>query len=204
MLDSPQAVTALKTFAGWKRYVDPNTKDDAFAKRKVALSWVGHRVYPDYSKALGQDLVLLPLPNFGNGVKSGHGSWAWGISAGSKNTKAAGAFLDYLLADGPVTAMTKANGAVPGTLSALAKSNLYKPGGPLALYATSSPSRAGRRRHLLRRRHPAGHSRIPGAVPPVRPGPERRVQGRRPKTELTKAAKAIDTDFADNDGYTQP
>jgi multiple sugar transport system substrate-binding protein len=205
VLDSPQAVTALSTFASWKRYIDPNTKDDAFTKRKVALSWVGHWVYPDYSKALGKDLVLLPLPDFGNGVKSGHGSWAWGVSAGSKNTKGAGAFLDYLLSDVPVATMTEANGAVPGTLSALAKSKDYQPGGPLALYAEQLAK-------------PCGDVADAGCVVVTRPvtagypvlsrqfaiALNAVFKGGDPKTELAKAAKAIDTDFADNNGYREP
>lgn len=205
-LDGPQAVGAMTTFAGWKRYVDANTKDDAFVKGKVALSWVGHWVYPDYSKALGKDLVLLPLPDFGNGVKSGHGSWAWGISTGSKNAKAAGKFLDHLLGDEPVTAMTTANGAVPGTVSALSKSDAYKPGGPLALYAEQLNKPCGGDTAdatcvVVTRPVTAGYPIVSRqfalALNAI-------YKGRDPKSELQKAAKAIDTDFSDNGGYRQP
>ena len=45
-------------------YVDPNIDDAAFTKKRVALSWVGHWVYQDYVLAAGDDLVVLPLPNF--------------------------------------------------------------------------------------------------------------------------------------------
>ncbi|KAB2350093.1 type 2 periplasmic-binding domain-containing protein [Actinomadura rudentiformis] len=201
-LDSPQAVGAMKTFASWKRYVDANTKDDAFTKGKVALSWVGHWTYPDYDKALSKDLVLLPLPDFGNGVKSGHGSWAWGISATSKNAKAAGAFLDHLLGDGPVTQMTTANGAIPGTRTALAASKLYKPGGPLALYSAQLDKPCGdnadRSCAVVTRPLTAGYpvvsKQFAAALNEI-------YKGADPQAQLTKAAKAIDTDFADNDGY---
>ena len=88
---------------------------------------------PGLHKALGSDLVVLPLPDFGNGPKTGQGSWTWGIGADTKNGKAAGAFLDYLLDDTNVSAMTTANGAPPATKTALAKSPLYKTGGPLQL-----------------------------------------------------------------------
>ena len=36
--------------------------------------------YNDYAKALGDDLVVIPLPDWGNGTKSGQGSSMWGIS----------------------------------------------------------------------------------------------------------------------------
>ncbi|MER7482399.1 sugar ABC transporter substrate-binding protein [Streptomyces sp. NPDC126510] len=205
-LDSPKVVSAMKTFQSWKTYVDPNTDGNAFARGKVALSWVGHWNYPAYSKALGDDLAVLPLPDFGNGPKTGQGSWAWGIGAKSKNGKAAGAFLDYLLNDTNVGAMTKANGAVPATKSALAKSELYKKGGPLQLFAdqlakpcgdseiTSScvavtrPVTAG---------YPTVTAKFSTALNSVYGGAD-------PEEALRKAARAIDRDFTDNAGYEIP
>ncbi|MFE1251567.1 ABC transporter substrate-binding protein [Streptomyces sp. NPDC058766] len=205
-LDSPKTVAAMKTFQSWKTYVDPNTDGNAFAQRKVALSWVGHWMYPAYSEALGDDLVVLPLPDFGNGPKTGQGSWAWGIGAGSENGKAAGTFLDYLLNDANVGAMTKANGAVPATRTALAKSELYKEGGPLQLFADQ----------LAR---PCGDSGINAScvavTRPVTAGyPTVTAQfntalnsiygGADPQEALRKAARAIDRDFTDNAGYEIP
>ncbi|MFG2807984.1 ABC transporter substrate-binding protein [Streptomyces massasporeus] len=205
-LDSPKTVSAMKTFQSWKPYVDPNTDGNAFAKGKVALSWVGHWNYPAYSEALGGDLAVLPLPDFGNGPKTGQGSWAWGIGADSKNGKAAGTFLDYLLNDTNVGAMTKANGAVPATKSALAKSELYKKGGPLQLFAdqlakpcgdsdiTSScvavtrPVTAG---------YPTVTAKFNTALNSIYGGAD-------PGEALRKAARAIDRDFTDNAGYEIP
>ncbi|KOV99276.1 extracellular [Streptomyces sp. NRRL B-1140] len=205
-LDSPKVVSAMKTFQSWKPYVDPNTDGNAFAKGKVALSWVGHWNYPAYSEALGDDLAVLPLPDFGNGPKTGQGSWAWGIGAKSKNGKAAGTFLDYLLNDTNVGAMTKANGAVPATKSALAKSELYKKGGPLQLFAdqlakpcgdsdiTSSciavtrPVTAG---------YPTVTAKFNTALNSIYGGAD-------PQEALRKAARAIDRDFTDNAGYEIP
>ncbi|MEU0217181.1 sugar ABC transporter substrate-binding protein [Streptomyces sp. NPDC006265] len=205
-LDSPKVVSAMKTFQSWKPYVDPNTDGNAFAKGKVALSWVGHWNYPAYSKALGDDLAVLPLPDFGNGPKTGQGSWAWGIGADSKNGKAAGTFLDYLLNDTNVGAMTKANGAVPATKTALAKSDLYKKGGPLQLFADQLAA-------------PCGDSDITSScvavTRPVTAGyPTVTAKfntalnsiygGAAPEEALRKAARAIDRDFTDNAGYEIP
>ena len=84
-LNSEPVVAAFTKVAGWKQYTDANADDKAFTAGRVGLSWVGHWVYNDYKKALGDDLVVIPLPNFGTGAKTGQGSLAWGISKGSKN-----------------------------------------------------------------------------------------------------------------------
>ncbi|MFJ8492602.1 ABC transporter substrate-binding protein [Streptomyces sp. NPDC094038] len=202
-LDTTAVASALKTFQSWKKYTDPNTDGNAFAKGRVALSWVGHWMYPTYSKALGDDLVVLPLPDFGNGPKSGQGSWEWGIGADTKNGKAAGAFLDSLLDDTNVTAMTTANGAPPGTRSALARSSLYKQGGPLQLFADQLAKPCGdtaidKSCVAVTRPITAGYPTVTAefsqALADIYGGAD-------PKTALAKAARAIDQDFSDNDGY---
>ncbi|MGP3986221.1 ABC transporter substrate-binding protein [Streptomyces sp. 3N207] len=205
-LDTPAVVDAMKTFQSWKTYVDANTDSKAFAKGRVALSWVGHWMYPDYSKALGDDLVVLPLPDFGNGPKTGQGSWAWGIGADTKNAKASGAFLDYLMGDTSVTAMTKANGAVPATRTALAKSPLYKTGGPLQLFADQLAKPCGDTRitksciavtRPVTAGYPVITSKFSGALNSIYGGAD-------PKSALAKAARSIDRDFSDNAGYKIP
>ncbi|KOT92158.1 extracellular [Streptomyces sp. NRRL F-5755] len=205
-LDTPAVVSAMKTFQSWKTYVDPNTDGNAFAKGHVALSWVGHWMYPAYSEALGDDLVVLPLPDFGNGPKTGQGSWAWGIGAGTKNAKAAGTFLNTLLDDTNVTAMTTANGAVPATKTALAKSPLYKQGGPLQLFADQLSKPCGdiditKSCVAVTRPVTAGYpvitSKFSEALNSIYGGAD-------PKSALKKAARAIDQDFSDNADYQIP
>ncbi|MEU9288395.1 sugar ABC transporter substrate-binding protein [Streptomyces sp. NPDC048275] len=205
-LDTPAVVSAMKTFQSWKTYVDPNTDGNAFAKGRVALSWVGHWMYPTYSEALGDDLVVLPLPDFGNGPKTGQGSWAWGIGADTKNAKAAGAFMDYLLDDTNVTAMTTANGAVPATETALAKSPLYKQGGPLQLFADQLAQPCGdsdiaKSCVAVTRPVTAGYPVITSKFSEALSGI---YGGADPKSALEKAARAIDQDFSDNAGYEIP
>jgi multiple sugar transport system substrate-binding protein len=205
VLDSDSSAAALTEFQSWKPFVDPNADGNAFSAGRVALGWGGHWLYPTYSKALGADLLALPLPNMGGGAKTGAGSWTWGIGSGTKNGKAAGAFIDFLLNDKNVTAMTTANGAPPATKSAFAANKTYQSGGGLALWgeqlqhacpasditatcvAVYRPVTAG---------YPTITAKFGGALSAIFGGSE-------VKKELSAAAKAIDQNFADNDNFKE-
>lgn len=137
VLDGPQSVEAMKHFQswvqkGWTRVVSDRHND--FATGKAALSWRGHWGYPTYYKALGKDLVLMPLPDFGKGVKTGMGSTAWGISSTCQESEGAWAFLAYLLSPKEIVRMTNVNAAMPARRSALAQSPLYGAQGPLRFF----------------------------------------------------------------------
>nr|WP_152514266.1 sugar ABC transporter substrate-binding protein [Nocardiopsis valliformis] len=203
-LNGPAVVEALSLVQEWAAYTDANTDDNAFVSGDVALSLVGHWEYPNYSEALGRGLVVLPLPDFGNGVKTGQGSWAWGVSGTSENGSAAGSFIDFLMADEQVAALTAANGAPPGTKSAVEASDLYGPGGDLELFATQLARTCG-----------AGPVdtdcvSVPRPVTAGYPVITRQFadafttiwDGGDVARALDHAVTAIDTDFADNDSFT--
>ncbi|MFC5382020.1 ABC transporter substrate-binding protein [Aquipuribacter nitratireducens] len=204
VLDSPVAVAAMRTLGDWSDFVDPDPADTAFVDGDVALSWVGHWEYGRYRQALGDDLVLLPLPDLGRGSHSSHGSWAWGVSSASPHQQEAARFLGHLLSDASVTAMSEANGAVPGTWSALAADPRFAAGGPLALYAE----------HLS---HACGPDQQPGCLVATRPSTpgypattyafaaavDAVLSGSDPATALDEAARAIDADVARNAGYVR-
>jgi len=202
-LNAPEVVAAVQKFASWRDLVDPNADDKAFVDGRVALSWVGHWLYNPYAEAMKDDLVVLPLPDFGTGPKTGQGSWAWGIGATTQNGAAAGAFLDYLLNDTNVAAMTTANGAPPGTTSVTAASTLYKPDGALALFAEQLAATCGTGAPTKE------CVAVPRPITPAYPVISQKFSeaffnaynGGDAKAELDKAAAAIDQDYADNGGY---
>ena len=137
MLNGPAAVDAMRRLQAWIQngYVDLNVDNVAFVSGRVAFSWSGHWEYRRYSEEFADDLVVMPLPDFGTGSKTARGSWSWGITASSPHPEAAARFLQYLLEPEQVLEMVEANGAVPATRTALRRSRLYGPGKPLRSFA---------------------------------------------------------------------
>lgn len=194
LLDGDAAVAALGRIQTWitDGLVDANADDQAFVGGRVLFSWSGHWDYPRYREALGEDLALVPLPDFGTGSRTGMGSWAWAITANCTQPELAARFLEFLLRDEEILRMSDANGAVPATRSAAAASRLYGPDGELALFV-----------HQLER------SAVPRPVTPAYPAITDAFQqamaqlrtGGDPAGALSAAARAIEQDIADHDGY---
>jgi len=195
VLNGPASVAAMKQIQAWLQggYVDPNVDDGAFVTHRVAISWVGHWEYRRYAKALGDDLVLLPLPDFGKGTRTGQGSWAWGISADGRRAEVAARLLRFLLQTDEVLAMANANGAVPARRSAIKQSELYRPGGPLHLFVQQ-----------LSEGYAVPRPRTP-AYPVITTAFQRAFfdirSGADVQATLDRAVASIDQDIADNKGY---
>ncbi len=197
VLNGPAAVAAMTHIQDWIKhgYVDPNVDDDAFTAGRVALSWAGHWEYRRYAAAAGDDLVLLPLPDFGKGSRTGQGSWNWGITRGAHDPQAAATFIRFLLRPDEILRMTDANGAVPATRTAIARSRLYGPGRPLRLfaeqllhgYAVPRPRTPA---------YPVITSAFQQAFADIRNGAD-------VKKALDQAVAVIDQDIGDNKGYAR-
>jgi multiple sugar transport system substrate-binding protein len=197
VLNGPAAVAAMSRIQKWftRGYVDPNIDDAAFTEQRVALSWAGHWEYARYREALGEDLALVPLPDFGRGSHTGQGSWAWAITDRCDHPQAAARFLAFLLRPDEVLAMSRANGAVPATQSAIARSPLYGPGGPLRLFVTQLQTTAVPRPRTPA--YPVISAAFAQAFDDVR-------NGVAPQQALDRAALRIDQEIADNRGYPPP
>jgi multiple sugar transport system substrate-binding protein len=196
VLNGPEAVSVMKRFQRWvdeDKYVDANVDDNAFVGGRVALSWVGHWEYDRYQETFGEDLILVPLPDFGEGSKTGQGSWNWGITQNCRHPEKAAKFIDFLLEDDNVIAMTRADGAVPATKSAIQKRDLYKKGGELHLYV-----------ELLEGDYSVPRPRTP-AYPVITSVFQQAfddiINGADVQEALDMAVKAINQDIEDNHGY---
>jgi multiple sugar transport system substrate-binding protein len=195
-IDGEASVKALTALQGWIKagYVNAASKDDGdFIKGKAALSYVGHWTYKDYRKALGDDLVLIPMPAFGAKAVTGAGSWNFGISADCKDPKAAARVLAHLMSTAEILRVTEANGAMPGTNAALAQSKDYGPGGALAVYVQQARQGIARVRPETPA-YPAISTAFAEAVNNI-------VAGADVKKELERASRRIDQTIEDNNGY---
>ena len=194
-VNGPKAVEAMKLFQSW--FTDGYTKynpggDTDMADGKAALSYVGHWMYNDLKAALGDDLVLLPMPAFGGKSVTGMGSWNWGMTANTKNPEAAMTFLKYLMDPDQILRMTNANGAVPSRKSAIAKSDLFKAGGDLEVFIQQLGKTA------VPRPETAAYAVITAAFAEA---VDNIAQGADVQSELDKVAAKIDQDIKDNKGY---
>jgi multiple sugar transport system substrate-binding protein len=195
VLDGRATRRALESLQSWivAGLVDPNLDDRAFVDGRVALSWSGHWDFPRYADALGDDLAVLPLPDYGQGTRTGQGSWTWTVPRSAEQAEGAAAFLRFLLRPEEVLRMTGANGAVPGTRPAAEASALYGADGPL---------------HVLLRQLEGGWS-VPRPRTPVYPFASSVFQevfrsvrdGASLEPVLEEAAEAIDREILDNRGY---
>ncbi len=195
MLDGAASVAAMERMQRWARrgWLDENIDDAAFVTERVALSWSGHWEYPRYRERFGDDLAVVPLPDLGEGSRTGQGSWMWAMRAGTEHPELGGELLEYLLRPEEVLAMVEANGAVPGRRAALERSELYREGGPLRLLADQLLAGRG----VPRPRTPAYpviSSTFHEAFQRIRDGAEAR-------RALSRAAETIDRDITDNEGY---
>lgn len=202
-LDGPAGVRALGQIREWSRFAVPETDANAFTARRAPLSWAGHWVYRDYAKALGKDLAVLPLPDLGHGAKTAQGSWTWAVNASSERKRAASAFLTFLLRDRQIQRMTDANAAVPGTRSAVEHSRLYDADGPLRLFSEQLLNSCGTRTpdrtcqavpRPTTPAYPVVTSEFAAAVATSWAGDDGAAQ-------LSRAARVIDTDLSENNGY---
>lgn len=195
-INGPEAVKAMTQLQGWIKagWVNAATKDDGdFVKGAAALSYVGHWVYGDYRKALGDDLVLIPMPRFGAQAVTGAGSWNFGISAHCKEPVAAAKVLAHLMSPAEIERVTGVNGAVPGTHAALARSANHGPDGPLRIHAEQISAGIAR----VRPETPA----YPIITTAFAEAVNNIVAGGDVKKELDRAAKKIDQAIEDNRGF---
>jgi multiple sugar transport system substrate-binding protein len=199
VLDGPASVDAMRHFQAWlrngwsRRVLD---RDDDFETGRTALLWTGHWKYHELRQALGDDLVLLPLPDFGHGIKTGMGSWSWAISSTCPAPEGAWAFLAHLMSVDEVLRVTGLNGAIPARIAARRRSALYGPHAPLEVFAQQLAVGAG----VPRPQVPYysvisdAFSRAVNAI----------AAGGDVQASLGAAARAIDADIDANHGYSPP
>ncbi|WP_299131665.1 extracellular solute-binding protein [uncultured Amaricoccus sp.] len=195
--DSETCVKAAAMMAEWvkKGWVVPQSAgtNQFYAEgRPAALAWGGYWLYSEAINAMGDDLIALPLPKFGDKGVSPNGTWIYAISKDASDPEAAGKFLSFMIQDPEYQAAYREHSAFPGLKSFGAASPLYAPGGPMAVAFEQAEKTA-----VPRPPHPA----YPAITLAAQSAFTDIFDGADPQEELTKAAEEIDADIEDNDGY---
>jgi multiple sugar transport system substrate-binding protein len=138
------------------------------------------------------NVVVMPLPNFGKKSASPNGTWIWAVTKASEHPDVAGKYISFMLADKDYREFTKSVSGFPGMKSFAAESPLYAPGGAMAIAFEQASKSA-----VPRPPHPA----YPALTAAFMQAFDSAMNGADVKESLSTAAKKIDEDIADNDGY---
>lgn len=196
-LNSAPAVEALTRFQAWhlEGFVDDNEDDAAFVELRSPLSMVGHWEFNRYFETFGDDLVLLPLPDFGEGTVSGQGSWQWTVSADA-DADAAWAFIEFTLQPEQQVVIADASGAIPSRISVAEQTEKFGPGGPAELFRIQLEEGFTRPR--------APHPSYATISPTFNQAIQDIMDGRDVQEALDDAVATIDADLEANEGYPPP
>lgn len=107
-----------------------------FENERVAIQYSGVWGYLRNHETFGDDLVVMPPPDFGHGPKVGVGSWQYGLTRTCTDRQKEGAlaYLRHSLDDRYIAEFSDVTSLIPASTSAAAQttSGLYGPGEPLA------------------------------------------------------------------------
>jgi multiple sugar transport system substrate-binding protein len=196
-LDSDACVDALAMMQKWVKngWVVPQSAgtNQFFAEgNPAALALGGHWVYAEAAATMKDNIVVLPLPKFGAKGASPNGTWIWAVTKTSTHPEISGKFISFLLKDKEFRTFAASQSGYPGLKSFAAESPLYATGGPMAIAFEQASKTA-----VARPPHPA----YPTITSAFMQAVDQAFNGGDPKEALTSAAKKIDQDIEDNDGY---
>lgn len=195
VLNGKEAVAFGKWFQSLyaKGYANKKPADDkSFVLGRVPLDYMGNWAYGDAKAKWGDDMIVLPPPDFGKGPKIGAASWQYGISSTCATPAGAAAFINYMLDPRQIALNSAATKLIPSTAAGADASVDYKAGGALQFYfefakrfALVRPSTPG---------YPFLTSTYEKAMRDI-------VGGADVQRTLDDAADAIDRNIRDNKNY---
>lgn len=175
------------------KLVERNPADDrAFEQGRTLFHYTGSWKARDYSAQFGDDLVVMPPPDFGRGPKIGAASWQWGITRNCRQPQGAAAFLAHLISAPELATASRETGLVPVSVASAGLTEHYRPGGDWRIYFEFA------RRYAVARpatpAYPAMSSAFEKALVDMRSGKD-------PAEALDQAVEAIEHNIARNNGY---
>jgi len=197
-LDSAPCIEAATMLQNWVKndWVVPATSaiNVFYAEgQKTALAWGGRTYYPEAAKNMGtENIVVMPLPRLGERVASPNGTWIWGITTAAKDPPLAGQFLSALVRNPNYRQTARETVEMPDLAIFYRRNTALCPGGALSIAMEMAEKTA-----MPRPEHPA----YPAITNNFKTAMDAIYSGSDVKTELTKAARAIDDKIDDNDGF---
>lgn len=175
------------------KLAERNPADDkSFEQGRSLFHYTGSWKAREYSERFGDDLVVMPPPDFGRGPKIGAASWQWGITRSCSEPEGAAAFLAHLISPLEIAAASRATGLVPVSAESAALTEHYRPDGDWRIYfefakryAVSRPASPA---------YPAMSSAFEKAMVDMRSGKDA-------AEALDEAVEAIEHNISSNNGY---
>jgi multiple sugar transport system substrate-binding protein len=139
-LNGPEAVSFFQWFQSLFSRNLVNKKEsearEGFDQGKIPISWNGSWGAPTSIEKHGNDVLILPPVDFGQGPKVGGASWQWGLSSNCKGRQTEGGhkFLEFTLTKENVAAISKATKNIPATEEAAALTEDYAASGKFAIF----------------------------------------------------------------------
>ncbi len=167
--------------------------NEEFNRDEVALSYTGVWNALDSLEAVGDDLLILPPPDLGQGPKIGGGSWQWGISTACTGAALDGAraYLEFSFDPEYVAAFADKQIVIPATEEGTELSEYFGPEGVLRPFTELTQFA------VLRPETPAYaviSTTFETAAKDI-------MNGADVQSTLDQAVDDIDADIANNDGY---
>ncbi len=195
-VNSPAAIESLQRLQSWAEngWIVPASAGDNsfFGSKTSALSWVGNWMWPSHREGLGDDLVVIPAPQFGERAVSPNGGWAWAVPSSATETDAISKFLNFVLSTEQVARYGEYTGYVPSRHSSLELVPEFASGGELEIMAQQASEIA--RVRPVHPAYPVISNSFGQAIQAI-------LDGADVEQALNRAARRIDEDIEDNMGY---
>jgi len=196
-LNGPEAVAWATWFRGLvtngyvplKSGADP-TQD--FINGKTAILYNGTWTAVSTREKFGDDVLFLPVPDFGKGPKIGGGSWQWGISNNCSDKTGALDYMKFAAADKYVASVSKMTDNIPATDAAALTVPGYEANGKSDVFRQYAKKYA-----VLRPVTPG----YPFIATEFQKAAQDILNGADPKATLDAAAKNIDANQKSNNYF---
>ncbi|MDR0959492.1 MAG: extracellular solute-binding protein [Propionibacteriaceae bacterium] len=195
-LNGPDAVAAFTWFQdvfknGWSS-AGGTIGNQEFIDGDAALAYTGVWNAKAALEAVGDDLLILPPPDFGHGAKTGGGSWTFGITSQCQAADGAREYLEFSFQDEYIAAFSDNQVVIPATDGAAAMSEYFGADGSLEAFVEISKAFA-----MMRPETPA----YPVISSQFEKAAKEIMNGADVQSTLNVATQEIDTNIESNDGY---